>query len=79
MLESLLLVGEREDWTRLRDEPNVYMFAQELRIILPALFKVDANPCNVALFGSTPRVSEKSLDSFPGQHMSCSNESVLNE
>lgn len=30
-------------------------------MILPALFKVDANPCNVALLGSTPRVREKSL------------------
>ena len=42
---------------------------QEFRIILPALFKVDANPCNVALLGSTPRVSEKSLDCFQGQHV----------
>lgn len=45
------------------------VFAQELRIILPALFKVDATCCKVALFGSTPKVSEKSLECIPRQQI----------
>lgn len=59
MLERLLFVGEREDWASLMDQPLVRMFAQDH---LPALFKVPANCCNVALLGSTPKVSEKSLE-----------------
>ena len=45
------------------------VFAQKLRIILPALFKVDATCCKVALFGSTPKVSEKSLECIPCQQI----------
>lgn len=45
----------------------VRVSAQELKIILPALFKVDATCCKVALFGSTPKVSEKSLECVPCQ------------
>lgn len=45
------------------------VFAQEFRIILPALFKVDATCCKVALFGSTPKVSEKSLECIPCQQI----------
>ncbi len=39
------------------------------RVIVPALFKVDANDCSVALLGSTPRVSENSLEGCLGQHV----------
>lgn len=40
------------------------VLAPKVRTRLPALFKVDANDCNVALLGSTPKVSEKSLGCF---------------
>ena len=41
----------------------------KLKSISPALFKVEAKFCKVALLGSTPRVSEKSLGCFHGQHV----------
>ena len=53
----------------MRYQPITRGFASEVRVILPALFKVEANPCNVALLGSTPKVSEKSLDRIPSQHI----------
>ena len=43
----------------------IYVSAEELRIIIPALFKVEAKLCSVALLGSTPRVREKSLEWIP--------------
>ena len=52
---------------------NTGAWLQSSGSILPALFKVDASPCNVCLLGSTPRVSEKSLDCSVGQQMSVYN------
>lgn len=54
--------------------PVVRVFARDLKVILPALFKVDATCCKVALFGSTPKVSEKSLDVFHVSKYRCQRE-----
>lgn len=45
---------------------NRIQVCPKLKSISPALFKVEAKFCKVALLGSTPKVSEKSLGCFYG-------------
>ena len=62
LLESFLFIGKRDNWGEVEELVRYLALASELSITIPALFSVDAKLCNVALFGSTPRVREKSLE-----------------